>query len=289
MTITEYLKELIIQQKIPDNFKKEMQNDREKYEGIINSIENLKTPTYYWGGSYGKKTMIRESYDMDLLLYFPSEEQKSLREIYFEVLKFIRGKEQSIIQKNVALRINKREGYHIDLVPAKRSSSNEDNAWIYRSKEDSPLKTNVKTHIKVIRDFRRRDLLKLMKLWKVRNNIDIPSFLIELISIEIIQDTYISIDEGLKKIFKFLETSIDTCRIEDPANSSNNIADVATSYEKKKCKDAASWALSQNLDIIEGWKEIFRQKSADFHSNYRNQNRNRKSRLSPDSPGTRFA
>lgn len=63
--------------------------------------------------------MIRESYDMDLLLYFPSEEQKSLREIYFEVLKFIRGKEQSIIQKNVALRINKREGYHIDLVPAK--------------------------------------------------------------------------------------------------------------------------------------------------------------------------
>lgn len=51
----------------------------------------------------------------------------------------------------------------------------------------------------MIRDFRRRDLLKLMKLWKVRNNIDIPSFLIELISIEIIQDTYISIDEGLKK------------------------------------------------------------------------------------------
>ena len=45
-----------------------MNDDREKLLGIINKNQHLAIPTPYFGGSRGKKTMIKESYDLDILL-----------------------------------------------------------------------------------------------------------------------------------------------------------------------------------------------------------------------------
>ena len=45
-----------------------MNNDREKLLGTKNKIQHLAIPTPYFGCSRGKKTMIKESYDLDILL-----------------------------------------------------------------------------------------------------------------------------------------------------------------------------------------------------------------------------
>ena len=290
MTINSFLEDTLNNQKIPESSKREMQNDREKYELIINKISDLKKPTPYWGGSYGKNTMIKDSYDIDILLYYPADEPKSLVEIYFTVKTALENSGERVIQKNVALRIEKREGYHIDIVPAKRYSTDEMYANIYRSKMDKLLKTSVRKQIEIVSNFGRRDILKLMKLWKVRNNINIPSFLIELISIQIIEDPSISKESAIKRILKFLSTKIETCRILDPSNPNNNISadEITSSYQKSLCKRVATQCLDLDLDNIHGWEELFRKKNQGENNNSNYNNRS-KSRLSPDSPGTRFA
>ncbi|WP_371804010.1 cyclic GMP-AMP synthase DncV-like nucleotidyltransferase [Candidatus Lokiarchaeum ossiferum] len=292
MTINEFLKDLLEHQTIAENFTTEMHNDREYFEELINNIQELSRPTFYWGGSYGKNTMIKDSYDIDILCYFPADDSHPLEEIYMIVRDHIRSIEPNAYQKNVAIRVEKREGYHIDIVPAKRSGSDESMAYLYKSQENRRLTTSVEKQIQIVRDFRRRDLLKLIKLWKSRNNIDIPSFLVEIITIQVNEDEKISIEGGLKKVFKFIASRIETCNIPDPANASNNIAsdEVTAPSEKKRAKEIAEWSLEQDLDALEGWKNIFRRKKESFNFNSRNGKEKRtQSRLSPDSPGSRFA
>lgn len=292
MTINEFLKKLLENQKIAENFKAEMHKDRDYFEKLVNNIPELSRPTFYWGGSYGKNTMIKESYDIDILCYFPADEPHPLEEIYMIVRDHIIFAQPHAYQKNVAIRVEKREGYHIDIVPAKRSGSDESTAYLYKSQENRRLTTSVEKQIQIVRDFRRRDLLKLIKLWKSRNNIDIPSFLVEIITIQVNDDEKISIEGGLKKVFRFIASRIESCNIQDPANASNNIAsnEVTAPSQKKKAKEIAKWCLEQDLDSVEGWKNVFRKKDVSFNYNL-NQRKEYKtqSRLSPDSPGSRFA
>ncbi|MCF2140414.1 MAG: hypothetical protein K9W44_10220 [Candidatus Lokiarchaeota archaeon] len=118
--------------------------------------------------------------------------------------------EPNAYQKNIAIRIEKREGYHIDIVPAKRSSTNESMAYLYKSQEKQRLTTIVEKQIQIVRDFGRRDLLKIVKLWKYRNNIDIPSFLVEIITINMNQDERIRLEDGLINVFQFIASRIES-------------------------------------------------------------------------------
>ena len=81
--------------------------------------------------------------------------------------------------KNAAIRVLKREDYHIDVVPAKRITGSEDSAFLWRHEDGKLLKTSVVQHIASIREFGRRDVIKLLKLWKVRYRVEFPSFILE--------------------------------------------------------------------------------------------------------------
>lgn len=269
-----------------------MENDRDKILTIISGISELKPqPTPYYGGSRGKKTQIKESYDLDIVLYYSSEIQTSVKDIYYKILNKLKKERDDAIQKNVAIRLLKRDKYHIDVVPGKRISDNDDFAYIYKSSQDKSLKTSVKKHIESVSEFARRDVLKLLKLWKVRNKLEIPSFLLEQITIIALEkiNTSIALDKALIHVLKFISTNLPTIKIPDPANQSNIITDedVISTQNKSLVSEAAKWSLdANNLETIEGWENIFRKKDQS-PSNFQDGSQ-RSPRLAPDSPARRF-
>lgn len=294
MTIGQFLNSLLEDQQIPENFEREMEKDRERIIKTIFEIRKLLKPTIYYGGSHGKKTLIKESYDLDIVLYYPNETDCSVKEIYELIFNQLNDEyNKEVIKKNVAIRILKREKYHIDVVPGKRIANSENDAYIYKSKQGVSLKTSVKKHIEIVSEFGRRDILKLLKLWKVRNELNIPSFVLEIVAIkamEKIKDAD-KTEEILIEIFRFISENLTRIRLEDPANPSNIISDedVISSKDKQIVADAAAWTINNNnLDTIEGWKNIFKKK-VEPPSVTSNLEDNKISRLSPDSPGRRFA
>jgi len=269
-----------------------MENDREKILKIISEIPELHPiPTPYYGGSRGKKTQIKESYDLDIVLYYSSEIKTSVRDIYYLVLNKLRTERDDTVQKNVAIRILKRDKYHIDVVPGKLISDNDDFACIYKSNQNKPLKTSVKKHIESVSEFAHRDILKLLKLWKVRNILEIPSFLLEQIAIIAMENVNfnIALDKALIHILEFISTKLPTIKIADPANQSNIITDedVINAQNKKIVAEAAKWSLdTNNLETIKGWENVFRKKEQPPSNSQGNiQTR---PRLAPDSPERRF-
>ena len=59
--------------------------------------------------------------------------------------------------------------YYVDVVPAKRVKDSEEDAWLWKSDDDPPrrMKTSLEKQIRAIREFGRRDILILVKLWKI--------------------------------------------------------------------------------------------------------------------------
>lgn len=289
MSILEFLDNLLINQRIPDNFKKEMDNDRTKIEQTINQIPDLSSPTYYYGGSRGKKTMIKESYDLDLVIYFPATTKFSINEIYEYVTRYMGSSNYDVYPKNVSIRVLKRSNYHIDLVPGKRIIGSESEAFLWKAKKNQRLKTSITTHIDTIKNFGRRDVIKLLKLWKVRNNIEFPSFILEQIIIRGLNDCLdLPLDEAIIHSLNYIAKNIETIRLVDPANSNNILTeeDVISTYSKSLISKATQQSLSANdLSKLEGWKNLFEPKSS--FDPYKSDT-GVKGRIKPDAPDTRW-
>ncbi len=239
-----------------------MDNDREKLLGIINKIQDFPAPTPYFGGSRGKKTMIKESYDLDIVLYYSETIKDSIENIYDRVARFLGSSNYSIIPKNVAIRVLKRDNYHIDIVPAKKINGDEDSANLWRFKEKKPLKTSVVKHIASIREFGRRDVIKLLKLWKIRHNSDFPSFILEQLIIRALKDNLdLPLNDSLIEVLKFISENLETIRLIDPANTNNILTDSLSAYDKDVFSKFAKWSLSENdLNSLDGWKRLFNPK-----------------------------
>ncbi len=260
-TILQYLNELLQDQNIPDNYKKEMKNDREKLLRIINKIQDLPQPDPYFGGSKGKKTMIKESYDLDIVLYFPDTTDGSIQNIYDKVARYLGSSNYSIMPKNAAIRVLKRDNYHIDVVPAKRIKDSEDLA-ILRDKEKKWIQTSVIRHIASIREFGRRDVIKLLKLWKVRYEIEFPSFILEQLIIRALKNNLkLPLNDAIIEVFEFVSENMESIRLVDPANSNNILTDSISAYDKDVIAQFAGWVLKENdLSSQNGWINLFNPK-----------------------------
>jgi len=241
-----------------------MNNDRERLLEIINKIPDLPSPTPYFGGSRGKKTMIKESYDLDIVLYFPEKTNNSVQEIYNYVARYLGSSNYDIMPINVAIRVLKRENYHIDVVPAKRITGSEDSAFLWRNKIGKLLKTSVIQHIASIREFGRRDVIKLLKLWKVRNEVDFPSFILEQLIIRALNNNSdLSLNEAIIEVLEFISENIETIRLVDPANTNNILTDEDTisAYDKDILSKFVKWSLKENdLNSLNGWVSLFNPK-----------------------------
>ncbi len=86
------------------------------------------------------------------------------------------------------------------------------------------MQTSLKVHIESVRPY--REIIKLMKLWKVRHGITCKTFVIEQLVRRAIGNQLITdYSEAMGRVLEFIATNIKTVRLVDPANS-NNIIDV---------------------------------------------------------------
>ncbi len=274
---------------------------KEKIRSIILKLDKIsKKPTPYDAGSKKKHTMIKESFDLDLLFYYPSDTEESLEDIFYCVEEAIKDHFTFVKTKNVSIRIDfpmdedlEKHDFHVDVVPAKRKTDSNTQAWLYKSKDGTSLMTSLEDHVKAVQEFGRYGILKLLKLWKTRKKIECPSIVIELIAFEALKNEdreKISRRDALKKIFNYITKVLpNRKKIEDPANRSHNLLDEDIISENEK-NDLIKWseeALKENLDTQIGWQNVFLK--ANNYTNSFNYGvvKQRQGKIHPNAPNTR--
>jgi hypothetical protein len=237
-----------------------------------NDVENLlrdkygNAPSIRYGGSKAKGTMIKNSYDLDVICYFDNDDTTAgdtLQEIY-ESVAGICEDDYYVERKPSAVRLKCKnseddiEDYHIDVVPGRFVDDNRDDVFLYRhSAEKGRQKTNLDVHIDHVKDSGVIDGIRLTKLWRARNEMSVRNFILELLTIELLKDKKDkSLTDQLTHLWTELRDNIDDITIEDPANpTGNDLSELFNTAIKLELSDAARVAL-ENVEN-DDWKAIF--------------------------------
>jgi hypothetical protein len=121
----------------------------------------------------------------------------------------------------------------VDLVPGKLQNawSRDHSLWV--SRQDTWQKTNVDTHIDTVQRSGHTDLVRLLKRWRTVNNVDMPSFALELTVLKALEGTWLhGLAAQVNRVLEFLRDRMTVVALPDPANASNNVASELTQAEK---------------------------------------------------------
>lgn len=231
-TDEKYLMDVLGAQTLADDSQemKDLRLQRDLVETLLKDA--FPTAKIRYGGSKAKGTLIKEAYDLDLVCYFPHTETAAgatLKDLYENVSKKL--SEKYLIQgKTSAIRLLSAEQQtkgtytHIDVVPGRYTDSTNSDCYLHQNGGDKErLKTNLDTHISFIRDSGVTDALKLLKLWRVLNGLDVKQFAFELLGVDLLKNKKnATLADQVKHFFETVSQSENPIKIEDPANPTGN-------------------------------------------------------------------
>jgi tRNA nucleotidyltransferase (CCA-adding enzyme) len=267
MTPNEYLEAILNEQKLaPDSDELEqLQTHRADVEALLMSAFEDSPPTVRYGGSKAKGTIIKESYDLDIICYFDheaTEAGESLEDIYKNVRDAL-AKSYFVEEKTSALRLKSKQkedyarDFHVDVVPGRYTDGTAADCFIYqKSAEKCRLKTNLDVHIKHVKESSVLKAIQLLKLWKVRKSLNVKQFVFELAIIKLLEEKKDKpLTEQLSHVWMELKERTEPLAVEDPANPSGNDLSGAL---KAAWAELSSTATS-TLATIEtsGWTTVF--------------------------------
>jgi hypothetical protein len=237
-----YLEEMLESQRVDGAIEDALRARRAAVEQILGGWPDGE-PRFYYGGSFGKRTMIAAHFDLDVVVYFPPHTNDPPRALYAAVERRLRDAGHTPVRHNVSLRLRYTPGWHVDVVPGRALDDTYRYADLYAAEVDATRQTSLKVHIELARSGD-RDTLKVLKLWRWRNAVPVGSFILELAAARALRDSDgATLEDRVERVLRFLADEYVDARLVDPANSNNVVSDDVHFLQKSPVADAARAAL----------------------------------------------
>ncbi len=265
MTPSKYLENLLASQDLSEKQEEALQSHKNEVTAFLRE-EFGDDPVIKYAGSREKGTMICDRYDLDIVCYFPSSDERSLKEIREDVATRL-SKKYLLTHKASAERILDLKGadapgdFHIDVVPGRFITDTKDVFLHVAQGDKERMQTNLKIHIDHIVDSGCVSIIRLIKLWAHRNNIKIKTFILELFVVQTLSgyQNKGDLEKGFIKVLEAFRDNFASSRIIDPANTNNIVSQLVDDSEKRNISQAAKMVLKtiQDSNEIESWKVLF--------------------------------
>ena len=266
MNVNKYLENILRDQTLPADGEelKNLRAERKNVEALLRREFKDCPPNIRYGGSMAKGTMIREAYDLDLPSYFGRKDTaagETLKDIFNNV-KAALEKEYYVTPKTSALRLRPKDGkgdFHIDVVPGRFVDGEDGDVFIYQDQADKHrLLTNLDTHIEHIRDSHLVDAVRLVKLWRERNQLGVKTFVLELLVVDLLKNKKgASLETQLKHVWTEFRDNSENLTVEDPANPTGN--DLTGYLDSVRSALAMSARVTLTRVDSDNWTSIFGQ------------------------------
>jgi len=150
VTADEYLHAILRREAVDTGILSPVRGVQGDIEPIVRQWAGTKFVSLSPSGSFAKGTANKSGTDIDLFISLAHDTQETLREIYHSLFRRMTQRGYPPKHQNVSMKV-KVGGYSVDLVPAKRQGAYGDDHSLFRRKADTWTKTNVTTHITVVR------------------------------------------------------------------------------------------------------------------------------------------
>ncbi len=195
-----------------------------------------------YSGSIAKGTAVKLSTDADVFISLSSTTPDTLSQIFNSLYDALIRNGYKARKQNVSIGVTS-GGFKIDLVPGKRQSQQGYDHSLFKNKTGSWTKTNVKTHVSHVSNSNRLREIKILKIWRQLNQLDFPSFYLELVVIDCLSGkSTANFGSNCWEVFGFLEKKFINKRYMDPANSNNVVSDDLSDSEKRAIQRLAATA-----------------------------------------------
>jgi hypothetical protein len=248
MTGHQYLVGVLEKQRLTDKNFKLLRKTRDQIIRDLKPIHQY-NPSIYYGGSYGKNTMIKESFDLDIVIYFPHTDHRPLRNMYESVHHSLNQAGYRMQEQRVALTLTLSKQLHVDVVTGRAKDEDFYYADLYNIAENSRMRTSLKMHIDDARMV--KDTIKLMKLWIRRHSLGMHKFAMEQVIIRALrnEEDESDLENSFTTVLQYLKSSILNIKLVDSANSENHI--TISEKQRHKIKQAADSSFG-----VEHWDDI---------------------------------
>lgn len=234
-----YLQNIVNKKSHNSNFPSPSLSVKAVLEPLITRWSNGHLLNFSPSGSFAKGTGVVGSTDIDLFISLRPATPNTLKEIFDALSITLQNAGYQTKKQNVAIAINV-NGFKVDLVPARKQEGNTNGHSLFSNKKQSWLMTNCNTHISLILNSGRREEIKALKIWRNLNNLDFPSFYLELIVLQALRGKRLGqLAENVLTALKYLADDFRTSRLLDPANTNNVISEGLTAMEKLVIASAA--------------------------------------------------
>jgi hypothetical protein len=203
---------------------------------IVRNWANAYLLEFKLSGSYVKGTAVGGSSDIDLLVSLRNDvlcgRTPTLSSLYQSLNAWLVNAGYLTRLQNVSIGL-KQGVLSVDLVPAVKHTGNTNDHSLYKRKADSWTKTNIDTHINVVRNSGRILDIKALKIWRNLHRLEISSFYLELAVLEALKGKALYAPAAnFFHVLDFLGSQFEHRNFVDPANTANLISDELSASEK---------------------------------------------------------
>jgi hypothetical protein len=264
-------------------------------------------------GSYAKNTAVNKKFDFDLISPFKKDAFNTLEKMYNDVYDFLYEtykSEATVRKQKVSIGLefyadSEGDSVKIDVVPGRELNQNQYkddnklNLYVHSqfgkiTAGSERIQTNPRAQIDNVRNHAEkgsvRQIIRLVKVWKIHNGKTVKSFFIELITIKAFDQKDITGDlwDKLKAVMEYIRDNVKTVCLPDPGNSGNDVADTMTDFDKGVLSDDMKYMIERIEENSDNIKSYFRINDK-FPPEDKNDNRYEEKKQGPSiPPPTRF-
>jgi hypothetical protein len=251
VTAAQYLRDILDREAIDGSYAPKVTATGQKIAALCEKLCGPDLIEVKPGGGYEKGLANRSGISTDYLVWFHTRSGKRITDIYEELLAGIDRLGLNAVRRDVSIAIDIGDAV-VDLVPVKRLSMISDIHELYTTRRQRPLTTNLGQHVLDLHAAGWQDEIRILKLWRDQNGVDMPSFYLELATISALRRRPAgALAENVWAVLGFIERLLVPRAMLDPANAANIVSDELTSPQKRAVATAAAEARSGKP-----WSEI---------------------------------
>ena len=208
----------------------------------------------YYGGSKERNTLLRERPDLNIGIFWSENCDKTLEEIHALVGKSLKKKWSKTIAKNIGWEVMYKEDFYFSVIPGMIANSETQMALFYWESEEELIETSLKLQDEYVKENDRGNIVRLLKLWKLRKKVPISDFVLELMCINACKGINRNeIEKQASRMFNYFHENIDKTNVYDPINNQILISNIMNEEAKQETKNIALEALQ-----ADNWGKVFK-------------------------------
>lgn len=239
MTADQYLRSLLAKYQVNANGALSVAN-----HSIVPVLQSWRGPDILainLSGSVAKGTANSGGNDMDLFIQLSSTAYGSLQDIYLSLLRAV-GSYWPARAQNVSIGIQC-GGYHFDLVPARLQAGYRNWYSLWRNRAQTWTQTDIELHVQTVAASGRVEEIRILKLWRSLAGLDLPSFILELATIEALHGRRQGdLANNVVIALEWIRDRFQGARLVDPSNSNNVVSNDMSALGKYAVAQAAGQA-----------------------------------------------